>query len=109
MPVTSIASFKEAKEKKRERRFKLWKRTEWRYLGGRVHTAYRDYHCDRCIFMINGGEQYRRDVYANYKRIKVERHHRPQCYGPSEDEDRKMRDQIERDREAEREAIRRAA
>ena len=109
MTVKSMASFKEAKEKKEHEHRRYWKRLHFRHLGGRVHIAY-DYHnCDRCIFSIAPGDQYRRDAYANYWRIKVEKHHWPECYGPSEEEDREIHEQMEREREAEREVERRAA
>ncbi len=109
MTVKSMASFKEAKVKKDAASEKFRKRLHYRYLGGRVHIAYDYHHCDRCIFSIAPGDQYRRDAYANYFRIKVEKHHWPECYGPTEEEDREIREQIEREREAEREAERRAA
>lgn len=102
MTVTSMASFREAKKKEEEERTKKWKRWLYRYLGGRVHIAYHDYPCDRCFFPINPGEQYLRNTYANYFRIKVERSHWPCCYGPSEDDIAEIEAEMERQREKER-------
>jgi hypothetical protein len=107
--VANFTSFKEAKEKKRKEEERNWKRRRYRYLGGRVHVAHWDYGCDHCIFSIRPGEQYRRDTYVNAFHFRIERTHWPQCYGPTEEEDREIREQIEREREAEREAERNAA
>ena len=109
MNVTSMASFKEAKKRKISETTRYWNRSRYRYLGGRVHVAFFDYRCDHCIFPIFPGDQYRRDKYVNSFGFKTERTHWPQCYGPTEEEDREMREQIEREREAEREAGRHAA
>lgn len=109
MTIVSLASFKEAKEKKKKDWIKYWKRRQERYLGGRVHVAWRYYRCDHCIFPIESGDLYRRDKYVNSFGFRTERTHWPQCYGPTEEQDREMRDQIERDREAEREAERKSA
>lgn len=109
MSVTDMASFKEAQKKAEQERTRLWKRHRWRYLGGSVRTAWDHHSCDRCIFPILPGDQYQRDVYANYKFLRVEKHHWPQCYGPSEEEDREMRDEIERDRDREQEKASRKA
>ncbi len=109
MAVTSLASFKEAREKQKQKTEQLWKRQRYRYLGGSVRTAWQHHECDRCIFTILPGDQYQRDVYANYKYLRIEKHHWPQCYGPSEDEDREIREQIERDREREQEKASRKA
>lgn len=116
MTVVSLASLREAREKQRIENRKQWKRAHYRYLGGRVHVAHYHYSCDRCIFPILPGDQYRRDVYANNlpywgkkKHLRVEKSHWPQCYGPTEEEDRKIREEIEREREAERAAEHNAA
>lgn len=116
MAVVSLASFKEAREKKEIEDRKYWKRAHYRYLGGTVHIAHHHHSCDRCIFPILPGDQYRRDVYANNiryagnrKHLRIERSHWPQCYGPSEEEDRRIRDEIEREREEERAAERNVA
>ena len=109
MAVTSMASFREAKEKEKKERISQWKRQNWRYLGGRVHIAYWHYRCNHCIFEICPGDQYRRDKYVNAFGFHTERTHWPQCYGPTEEEDREMRDRIEQEREAEKEAERHAA
>jgi hypothetical protein len=101
MPIVSMASFKEAREKERKKREKNWKRQRKRYLGGQVHVAHWDYSCDNCIFIISAGEQYRRDKYVNAFGFRTIRTHWPQCYGPTEEEDREMRDQMEKEREAE--------
>ncbi len=113
MIVTNMTSFKEEKEKKRILARKQFKRTRIRSLGGKVYYAMkRQYHCDRCIFPIDYLEQYLlerfvRDYY-NKEGVKTgtrfwyERSHWPQCYGPSEEEDREIREQIERECEAER-------
>lgn len=109
MSVMNMASFREAKEKEKKQCLRDWKRRQFRYLGGRVHVAYWDYQCDHCIFPISPGELYRRDKYVNASHFRTSRTHWPQCYGPTEEEDREMRDRIEREREAEKEAERRAA
>lgn len=118
MAVTSLASFKEAREKEEKKRISRWKRLKPRYLGGKdVHFAMDNYSCCRCIFPIMPGDEYRRERYVrSYMTEKgeksyfyYERHHLPQCYGPTEKEDREMREQIEREREAEKEAERHAA
>lgn len=112
MTVTSLVSFKEAKKKEEERSYKRWKRTRRRYLGGRVYYALtRQHHCDRCIFPIDYLEQYLLDRYVrDYydekgkkigTRFWYERSHWPTCYGPSEDEERRIREEMEREREAE--------
>jgi hypothetical protein len=102
MTVTSMTSFVEAKNKKEEERAKQWKRWQYRYLGGRVHIAYQDHSCDRCIFPISPGEQYLRNTFANFFRIKIEKSHWPCCYGPSEDDIREIEAELERQREKER-------
>ena len=109
MAVMSMASFKEVKDKEKKERVRLWKRQNRRYLGGRVHVAYWHYSCDNCIMTICPGDQYRRDKYVNAYGFWTKRTHWPECYGPTEEEDRKMREQIEREREVEKEAERRAA
>jgi hypothetical protein len=109
MTVMSMASFKEAKDKEKKGWVSLWKRQNRRYLGGRVHVAQWDYSCDNCIMTIRPGDQYRRDKYVNAFGFRTKRTHWPECYGPTEEEDREMRDQIERGREAEKEAERCAA
>lgn len=109
MSVTSMASFKGDKEKEKNKAYKRWKRTRARYLGGRVYYALtRQHHCDRCIFPIDYLEQYLleryvRDYYdENGKKLRpyfwYERSHWPSCYGPSEDEEREIREQMERER-----------
>jgi hypothetical protein len=104
MTVTSLASFREAKEKKEAETALFWKRMKWRYLGGRVHHAwFHEFPCIHCICPIWRGDQYVRNVYANFWRIKVERHHWPDCPGPSEDEVLEIERQMEREREKERE------
>lgn len=63
------------------------------------------------------GDEYRRERYIrSYLTDEGEksyfyhvRYHLPQCYGPSEEEDREMREKMEREREAEKEAERHAA
>ncbi len=113
MNITSITSFKEEKEKERIASRKRFKRTRVRSLGGQVyHAMKRQYHCDNCIFPIDYLEQYLllrfvRDYYdKDGKKVGTqfwyERSHWPQCYGPSEEEDREIREQIERERDAER-------
>ena len=109
MTVTSLASFREAKKREVAEVARHWNKRRYRYLGGRVHIAFFDYQCDHCIFPIQPGDQYRRDKYVNAFGFKTERTHWPQCYGPTEEEDREIRDQIEREREAEKEAERHAA
>ena len=109
MAVTSMASFKEAKEREARKVVRRWKRNQLRYLGGRVHVAYWDYRCNNCIFPICQGELYRRDKYVNAGGFRTKRTRWPQCYGPTEEEDRLMREEIERQREAEREAERHTA
>lgn len=109
MSVVSLTSFKEARDKEERERKRRWKRNRRRYLGGRIHIAHWDYSCDNCIMMICPGEQYRRDKYVNAYGFWTKRTHWPECYGPTEEEDREMREQIEREREAEKEAERHAA
>ncbi len=120
MSVTCLSSFKEAKKKEREMVYKRWKRGRSRSLGGRVYRAFKSqYHCDRCIFPIDYFEQYLlerfvRDYYdKDGKKILThfwyERSHWPQCYGPSEEEDREIREQIELEREVERRESNRSA
>jgi hypothetical protein len=118
MAVKSLASFKEAREKKRKKEVSRRKRARPRYLGGKdVHFARDHYECCRCIFPIMPGDEYRRERYVRSymtdegekSYFYFERFHLPQCYGPTEEEDREMREEIERQREAEKEAERRAA
>lgn len=109
MAVMSMASFKEAKDKEKRERVRRWKRQNRRYLGGRVHIAHWDYSCDNCIMTICAGDQYRRDKYVNAYGFWTKRTHWPECYAPTHDEDCEMRDMIEREREAEKEAERRVA
>jgi hypothetical protein len=118
MTVTSIASFKGAREKKEKKALSQWKRSRPRYLGGKdVYFARDSYTCCRCIFPIMPGDEYRRERYVrsyvtdNGERpsFYYDRYHLPQCYGPSEEEDRRIREEIERQREAEKEAERHAA
>ena len=109
MTVASMASFREAKKKKVTEVARHWNRRHYRYLGGSVHVAFFEYQCDHCIFSIMPGDQYRRDKHVNAFGFKTKRTHWPQCYGPTEEEDREMRDQIEREREAEKEIERHAA
>lgn len=109
MTVISMASFKGAKDKEKQEIIRRRKRQNWRYLGGRVHVAHWDYRCDHCIFPIRPGDQYRRDKYVNAFGFHTERIHWPQCYGPTEEEDREMRDRIERECEAEKEVKHRVA
>lgn len=104
-----MASFKEARDKKKKKAFKRWKSHLYRYLGGRVHMAYGCYRCNRCVFLIEAGDLYRRDKYVNALGFHTKRTHWPECHGPTEEEDRKIRDHIEREREAEKPAERRAA
>lgn len=110
MTIISLASFKEAREKAARELIKFWRRQYYRYLGGRVHVAYKDYRCNQCIARIDQGDLYRRDVYANYKHIKVRRSHWPECYAPNEEDWGMMQAEAERQREEEqRTAIRKAA
>ncbi len=116
MTIVSLASYKEVKEKKKQEDKKYWKRIQYRYLGGSVRTAWQCHSCYDCIFPIDGGMQYRRDVYANNvrdqdgrKHLHIEKRHWPHCYGPSEDEVRRIQEEIERQREAERASERSAA
>lgn len=111
MAVTSLASFKGAREKEKKKYTRQFKRSRPRSLGGKdIHFAMDTYCCCRCIFHIMPGDEYRRERYVrSYETTKGEkasfyneRHHLPQCYGPSEEEDRKMREEIERERERER-------
>jgi len=63
------------------------------------------------------GDEYRRERYIRSYMTKegegayfyFNRYHLPQCHGPSEKEDRELREQMEREREAEKEAERHAA
>jgi hypothetical protein len=118
MTVISLASFKEARAKIQEECVRLWKRSQPRYLGGKdVRCAHYTYECSRCIFYIMPGDEYRRERYArDYKSatgwrtyFSYKRHHLPECYGPTEEEDRRMREEIERQDEAERQSERHAA
>ncbi len=118
MAVTSLASFKEARGKEEKKRIRLRKRSIPRYLGGKdVHFAMDIYHCERCIFPILPGDEYRKERYVRSyltsdgeeSYFYNERYHLPQCYGPTEEEDREMHEQMEREREAEKAAERHAA
>lgn len=118
MTVTSLTSFKEERVKKQKKRFQKWKRSRPRYLGGTdVHCAREYYSCCRCILPIVPGDEYRRERYVRSYETNAgersyfyyERYHLPQCYGPTEEEDREMREEIERQREAEKESEKRVA
>ncbi len=109
MSVISIAEVKAKQEKERKTAVRRWRRYRWRHIWqwrSGPHVAYHTYHCDYCIFLISSGEEYEREIWAinAWKRFFTRRRHYPQCYGPSEDEDREIREQIERDRERERAA-----
>ena len=109
MSVMNMASFREARDKEKKERVRRWKRQQSRYLGGRIHIAHRYYSCDYCIDSIRPGDLYRRDKYVNAYGFKTKRTHWPECYGPTEEEYREMRDNVEREREAEKEAERHVA
>jgi hypothetical protein len=118
MSVTSLASFKGAREKKQKKEVSRRARVKPRYLGGKdVHLAKDHYECCRCIFSIMPGDGYRRERYVRSYMTNegersyfyFERYHLPQCYGPTEKEDREIREEIERQRETEKEAGRHAA
>ncbi len=118
MTVTSLVSFKEAQIKKEKKADRQWKRSKPRYLGGvDVHFARDSYECCRCIFSIIPGDEYRRERYVRSYQTNegersyfyYERHHLPQCNGPTEEEDREIREEIEQRREAQKESERRAA
>ncbi len=110
MSVTSLISFKKAKEKERKKNQRLRVRMKPRYRGGKnVTFAMNVYQCCRCISPIVPGEEYRRDRYVrSYQTaegeksyFRYERYHLPDCTGPTEDEYQRMRDEVERAREAE--------
>lgn len=107
--VLSMDSFTKRKEQRKVDIARNIKRWQLRYLGGRVHTSMDRKHCDACIFPIQGGEAYCRDVYACHFFIKVRRSHWPRCYGPSEDEEREILRRIEEEREREAQNQRKAA
>lgn len=101
MSLTCMASFREARESEKLDRLKFWKRHGYRYIGGSVRTAQDHYYCHNCIEAICPGDQYLRDVFANYKYIRVKKYHWPQCHAPSEEEERELCEQLERERKSE--------
>lgn len=98
MSLTNMASFKEARERDALISIRLRKLWRWRYLGGRIHVAFREHSCDYCIAPIVPGDHYRRDVFANYKYIKIEKSHWPECFAPSDEEVIEMQKEMERER-----------
>jgi len=110
MTITSMTSFKEVQEKKIAELVKLRNKSRFRHLStDKPRMAMYDYRCDNCIMSIRPGDEYVREVWVNYKYMRIKRRHWPECYGPTEEEDRRMREEIDREREAEREVERKVA
>lgn len=113
-----MTSFKEVREKQKATALSLRRRSRPRYLGGKdIHFARDHYDCCRCVLPIIPGDEYRRNRFVRcYMEdgeekgyFYFERYHLPWCNGPTEKEDRQMREEIERQREAEKETERHAA
>ncbi|MEZ4195635.1 MAG: hypothetical protein R3B53_04595 [Candidatus Paceibacterota bacterium] len=110
MSVTDLASFREVRDKEKKQRRQQYNRAQPRYLGGKnVHFAMYTYKCCRCINPIVPGDEYRRERFVrSYQTedgeksyFRYERYHLPQCYGPTEDEYRRIQDDMERQRSVE--------
>ncbi len=70
-------------------------RRQFRFLWGKIFVASHCYSCDYCICPIEPGDEYEREVYGNCCRLMVKLKHHPICFGPNEEEDKKIREDLE--------------
>jgi len=74
--VIQLSLIRDEKKRKEEQKQKEWRRSGYRLLWNKeVSMASHQYHCDYCIAPIDPGEEYIREVYANYYNLWVKRRH----------------------------------
>ena len=98
MAVVDLQQFKKEEEKKRRKLRRLY----WRFLRTtKSFVAQRTYHCDYCIDSIASGDEYVREIFVNDKHFYEKFKHFPDCFAPSEEEDRKIVEGLEEERKKE--------
>lgn len=102
MTIVHLAQVREEKTKRQKEDWKKWLRRQLRFLWSKTFIASRHYSCDYCICPIEPGDEYERQVYVDRYRFWVKRKHYPECFAPTEEDDRRMREELAREDQAER-------
>jgi len=105
MTVVDLQTFREQKQRAREKVARMMRKYAYRLLRiAGPFVAQQMYHCDYCIDVIAPGDEYEREIFVNHKNFFTKFRHFPDCFAPTEEEHNETMKDMEREREAEREA-----